>query len=78
MEFTVPRMGKWTDAILAFAGTIFVMEFKVGESTYRTADKEQCEDYASTTAKDAHSSRLVIRAHHAVWSMPPRSSRYGA
>ena len=46
LEFTIPRMGKRADAILVFAGTIFVMEFKVRESTYRTADKEQCEDYA--------------------------------
>lgn len=46
LEFTIPRMGKRADAILTFAGIIFVIEFKVGESTYRTADKEQCEDYA--------------------------------
>ncbi|MCE2508176.1 MAG: DUF2075 domain-containing protein [Nitrosopumilaceae archaeon] len=46
LEFTIPRMGKRADAILVFSGTIFVMEFKVGEGTYRTADKEQCEDYA--------------------------------
>lgn len=46
LEFTIPRMGKRVDAILVFSRVIFVMEFKVGEDTYRTADKEQCEDYA--------------------------------
>lgn len=45
-EFTIPRMGKRADTILINAGMIFLLEFKIGESQYKRADRDQCMDYA--------------------------------
>lgn len=46
LEFEIPRMGKRADAVLVHAGTVFVMEFKVGAGRYERAYVEQCVDYA--------------------------------
>lgn len=45
-EFSIPRMGKRIDVLLIIAGTIFVIEFKVGESSFLRADLDQVTDYA--------------------------------
>lgn len=45
-EFTIPRMGKRADCVLVVKGIIFVLEFKVGASTYLYADRQQAEGYA--------------------------------
>lgn len=45
MEFNIPRMGKRVDAVLIAGAIVFVMEFKVGEDTYRLADLDQVWDY---------------------------------
>ena len=45
-EFVIPRMGKRADAIVVYAGMLFVLEFKVGAGQYARADKEQCMGYA--------------------------------
>ena len=46
LEFEIPRMGKRADAVLVHAGTVFVIEFKVGADGYERADVDQCVDYA--------------------------------
>ena len=46
LEFTIPRMGRRADAIFVHAGMMFLLEFKIGESQYTQADKDQCMDYA--------------------------------
>lgn len=46
LEFTIPRMGKRVDAIVLYNGIIFLLEFKVGESEYRTSALKQVMDYA--------------------------------
>ena len=46
LEFTIPRMGRRADAIFIHAGMMFLLEFKIGESHYNQADKDQCMDYA--------------------------------
>lgn len=45
-EFTIPRMGKRCDVILIFQSTVFVIEFKVGATSYEQADIRQTVDYA--------------------------------
>lgn len=46
LEFIIPRMGRRADAILIYANMVFLLEFKIGESQYKKADKDQCMDYA--------------------------------
>jgi len=45
-EFSIPRMGRRIDAVVVTESVIFVIEFKVGASTYESADLEQVMDYA--------------------------------
>ena len=45
MEFNIPRMGRRIDVILVI-GSMFALEFKVGETTYDRAAIEQVWDYA--------------------------------
>lgn len=46
LEFDIPRMGHRVDTILLTKGTIYVIEFKVGENTVNRSDIEQVWDYA--------------------------------
>ncbi len=46
LEFIIPRMGRRVDAIIVYANVIFLLEFKIRESQYKKADKDQCMDYA--------------------------------
>ena len=45
-EFSIPRMGKRIDVLLIVANVVFVIEFKVGESTFLGKDKDQVIDYS--------------------------------
>jgi hypothetical protein len=45
-EFSIPRMGRRIDAIVIIGPAVFVIEFKVGASTYGAADLDQVMDYA--------------------------------
>ncbi|MAD73326.1 MAG: hypothetical protein CML20_00735 [Rheinheimera sp.] len=45
-EFMIPRMGRRADVLLILGGVIFVLEFKVGASTYNYADRTQAAGYA--------------------------------
>lgn len=45
-EYAIPRMGKRVDVILLYQGVVFVLEFKVGETTYPNSALEQSLDYA--------------------------------
>lgn len=45
-ELLIPRMGKRADAVLITGGIIFVLEFKVGESQYKSVDLRQTQGYA--------------------------------
>ena len=45
-EFIIPRMGKRVDSIVIIDNVVFVIEFKVGESTYHQHHVEQVWDYA--------------------------------
>ena len=45
-EYTIPRVGKRVDVIIATSYAIFVIEFKVNANTFFSADKDQAIDYA--------------------------------
>ena len=45
-EFIVPRIGSRIDVVLIFKATLFVIEFKAGETTFKRADINQAWDYA--------------------------------
>lgn len=45
-EFSIPRMGKRADVVLLHRGIVFVLEFKVGSSTFDNYAIEQAHDYA--------------------------------
>jgi hypothetical protein len=45
-EFNIPRMGRRIDAVLLLGPVIFVIEFKVGESTFERSAVDQVWDYA--------------------------------
>lgn len=46
LEFSIPRLGKRVDAILLLGAIVFVIEFKVGESTFPLSARDQVWDYA--------------------------------
>ena len=45
-EFIIPRMGKRADVVLTLEGGVFVLEFKVGTSSFDKASIQQVHDYA--------------------------------
>ncbi|KHT58444.1 hypothetical protein RJ45_25325 [Photobacterium gaetbulicola] len=45
-EFLIPRMGRRADVVLTYTGVIFVIEFKIGSSSYHSADLRQTVGYA--------------------------------
>jgi len=46
LEFNIPRMGRRIDAVLLTGPVVFVIEFKVGETTFDRAAIDQVWDYA--------------------------------
>jgi hypothetical protein len=46
MEFSIPRMGRRADAIVLWAGVVFVLEFKVGADRFASAAIDQVLGYA--------------------------------
>lgn len=46
LEFKVPRIGSRIDAVVISGGTIFVIEFKVGDAEYSKSGMDQAWDYA--------------------------------
>ena len=61
-EFSIPRMGKRVDCILIIQSIVFVIEFKVGEKEYLSANYDQVWDYAldlKNFHKPSHSAVLV-------------------
>src|SRR5207302_2799245 len=44
--FSIPRMGRRIDTVLLISGVIFVLEFKVGDTTFDRAALDQVWDYA--------------------------------
>ena len=59
-EYSIPRMGKRVDIILLLEGTVFVLEFKIGEKGYPNHALEQVIDY-SLDLKNFHD-----QSHHRI------------
>jgi hypothetical protein len=45
-EFSIPRMGKRVDTVVIIAGILFLLEFKVGDTVFTAAARDQVTDYA--------------------------------
>lgn len=45
-EYSIPRMGKRADIILILKDLVFVIEFKINETQFKSNDINQCFDYA--------------------------------
>lgn len=60
LEFVVPRLGKRIDAIVVLGDTLFVVEFKVGETAFLRQDLDQVWDYA-LDLKNFHESSHAVR-----------------
>ncbi|OFY39390.1 MAG: hypothetical protein A2X18_04645 [Bacteroidetes bacterium GWF2_40_14] len=61
-EFSIPRMGKRVDSIVIINDVVFVIEFKVGETSFSSANIEQVWDYAldlKNFHKPSHSALIV-------------------
>jgi hypothetical protein len=46
LEYAIPRMGKFIDTLLLINHVIFILEFKVGESSFHKNSIDQVWDYA--------------------------------
>jgi hypothetical protein len=62
LEYTIPRIGNRIDAVLLYEGFVFLLEFKVGETTYPSHAIDQVTDYAldlNCFHKESHDKLLV-------------------
>ena len=62
IEYTIPRMGKRVDAIILLRNIIFLLEFKCGDTEYRSSTYDQVYDYALDLRnfhKESHDKLLV-------------------
>ena len=61
-EFVIPRLGKRIDVVLAVEHVLYVIEFKVGETTFTTTALDQVWDYALDLKYFHESSHAVCMA----------------
>lgn len=61
-EYSIPRMGKRVDNVVLYRGIVFLLEFKCGDSEYRSTTYDQVYDYAldlRNFQKESHDKLLV-------------------
>ena len=61
-EYTIPRMGKRVDVVVLYNNIVFLLEFKCGDTEYRSGTYEQVYDYAldlRNFQKESHNKLLV-------------------
>lgn len=61
-EYTIPRIGKRIDNVLLINNIVFLLEFKVGETTYNRNEIDQVLDYAldlKNFHKESHNKLIV-------------------
>ena len=61
-EYTIPRMGKRVDTVVLYHNIVFLLEFKCGDSEYRSSTYDQVYDYAldlRNFQKGSHDKLLV-------------------
>lgn len=76
LEFNIPRMGRRIDAVLLIGPIVFVIEFKVGATTFDRAAIEQVWDYAldlKNFHEASHAAPIIpiLVATEAISSPPP-------
>ncbi len=61
-EYSIPRMGKRVDNVVLYKGIVYLLEFKCGDSEYRSTTFDQVFDYAldlRNFQKESHDKLLV-------------------
>ena len=61
-EYSIPRMGKRVDNVVLYHNIVFLLEFKCGDSEYRSTTYDQVYDYAldlRNFQKESHDKLLV-------------------
>ena len=61
-EYTIPRMGKRVDVVVIYKDIVFLLEFKCGDTQYRSTTFDQVYDYAldlRNFQKESHDKLLV-------------------
>lgn len=61
-EYTIPRIGNRIDNVFLYKGLIFLLEFKVGDSSYHNYAIEQVMDYAldlKNFHKQSHNRKII-------------------
>ena len=61
-EYTIPRMGKRVDVVLLHKNIVFLLEFKCGDTEYKSSTYDQVYDYAldlRNFQKESHNKLLV-------------------
>lgn len=61
-EYTIPRMGKRVDVVVLYKNIVFLLEFKCGDTEYRSSTYDQVYDYAldlRNFQKESHDKLLV-------------------
>lgn len=74
LEFKIPRMGKRVDAVVLYGGIVFLLEFKDGDSEYRSSTLKQVMDYALDLKNFHKGSHNVILVPIAVPTEAPKNS----
>ena len=80
IEFAIPRMGRRADAIIVVGGLIFVLEYKVGETSFPRHAVEQVHGYAldlknfHVTSHDKKVVPLLIATKAPPQNIPDRKS----
>lgn len=67
LEYAVPRMGKRADTVLLIGGSIFVIEFKVGSSSFEQHALDQVMDYA-LDLKNFHEGSSARKIFPVLWA----------
>ncbi len=61
-EYTIPRMGKRVDTVVLYKNIVFLLEFKCGDTEYRSSTYDQVYDYAldlRNFQRESHNKLLV-------------------
>lgn len=61
-EYTIPRMGKRVDNVVLYKNIVFLLEFKCGDTEYRSSTYDQVYDYAldlKNFQKESHNKLIV-------------------
>lgn len=74
LEFKIPRMGKRVDAVVVYEGIVFLLEFKDGDTEYRSGAFKQVMDYALDLKNFHKGSRDKLIVPIAVPTEAPESS----